>query len=160
MNTIFCLEALERIKYGTMQSIKSMMNAFENGCADYQQIIRSKACVLSHVKEIELQTKCVRIFSFIGMYDLSIEDEYFRSDSLLIAWHVQSVMDECVWTKNNINMIVMSHDRVRRTNKTVRKEVKSNFLIYVKLVFPYYFGEFGNILTFQKTLNPKTLVST
>lgn len=146
MNKIFCLEALESIKKETMKSIKYMVNTFENCCADYQQIIGSKACVLSHINEIELQTKCVSIFYFIVMYDLSTNDEYFRSDSQLIARHVQCVMDECVRTNNNINMIVRNHDdRIRRTNKTSRKVVKSNFLIYVKLVFPYYFREFGNI---------------
>lgn len=82
------------------------------------------------------------------LYDLSIKDEYFRKDSQLIAHHVESVMDECVRTKNDINVIVMNLDRVTCTNKTTRKEVKSNFLIYVKLVVQYYFREFGNILTF------------
>lgn len=65
MYIIFCLEALKSIKKRTMKSIKSMVNTFENSFADYQQIIGSKACVLSHIKEIEVQTKYVSIFSFI-----------------------------------------------------------------------------------------------
>jgi len=62
MACIFCLDALENIKNETLISIKSLLYTFENSCADYQQIIESNACVVIHIKEIELQNKYVNIY--------------------------------------------------------------------------------------------------
>lgn len=41
----------------TLKSITSLLITFENS-ADFQQIMKSKPCVFTHISEIEIQTKC------------------------------------------------------------------------------------------------------
>lgn len=59
-NIIF-IEALEGIKNETLKSTKYLLSAFKNIHADYYEIMKTRGCIFNHIKEIELQTKCVNI---------------------------------------------------------------------------------------------------
>lgn len=60
LNIVF-LVTLEGINNETLESMKYLLSTFENIHADYHEITKPRGCIFKHIKEIELQTKCVNI---------------------------------------------------------------------------------------------------
>lgn len=61
-------ETLKNAKNETLKSVRSLWDAFENGCANYKRIIATKLRVSDRIREIELRTEYVGIIYFFSTY--------------------------------------------------------------------------------------------
>lgn len=56
-------ETLKNAKSETLKSVRSLLDAFGNGCANYQRTIATKPSLSDRVREIELRTEYVGIIN-------------------------------------------------------------------------------------------------